>query len=122
MGARVYRDFRWGDVRDAGSLGLLFAFCFFAFIALALYAWIVRQAGCTQAQAIDPRYACPSGVHVATEWALIAAGIAIGAAAGVPALYSPRRWPLVVVVSLQVALIAVFAWIAQDAAFHVHLR
>ena len=74
LGDRVRQagNIRWSDIRVSGPLGLGYAACLLASEAIGLYDWIYRQAGCTNPQAHDPRYFCPSGEHVISLWLLIA--------------------------------------------------
>jgi hypothetical protein len=113
--------FRWADVRATGRLGFVWIGCCAVAGALALYDWLVRQAGCTQRQAHDPAYSCPTGVHVASIWGLLAATIVL-ALVGLQPVRRHRPQLLLPIILVQVGVIGGLAWVAHDPAFHVHLR
>jgi len=112
---------RWADVRGAGPLGFLWIGSYAVAAALGLYDWVFEQAGCTNPQAHNPAYSCPTGAHVASVWALLATTIA---SAFVGLWFMRRRRPhlLIPVILVQMALIGCLAWVAHDPAYHVHLR
>ncbi len=114
-------EIRWADVRGAGRLGLLWIGCYAVAAALGLYDWVFEQAGCTNPQAHNPAYTCPTGAHTASGWTLLATAIA-SAFVGLWAVRRRQPHLLIPVILVQVALIGCLAWVARDPAFHVHLR
>jgi hypothetical protein len=111
----------WSDIRAAGPLGFGWVGCYAVAVPLALYDWIIRHAGCTNRQAHDPRYICPSGAHFFSVWAVSAGMMAI-TLSGIWPLRRRRLHLLVSVIVVQVIAIVALAWIAQDPAFHVQRR
>lgn len=114
-------DVRWSDVRAAGLLGFAWAALYAVAAALSLYDWMIRQAGCTNQQAYDPSYACPSGARVFAVWAVLAGGMAT-AAIGLWPLLRRRPRGLVPVLVAQIVVIVVLVWIARNPAFHARHR
>jgi hypothetical protein len=112
---------RWSDLRGVGVLGFVWAGCYGVGAALGLYDWIVRRAGCTNAEDGDPRYICPGDARVFSVWGLLAALVTTGAV-GLYAIRVRRPRLLVPIVLVQVLAIVALAWIAQDPAFHVRRR
>jgi hypothetical protein len=120
-GTNLRVDVRWSDVRTAGPLGFAWVALYAVAAALALYDWIIRQAGCTNQQAGDPNYACPSGVRVFAVWAVLAAVMATSALGIWPILRRRPHW-LVPVLLAQILEILVLVWIARNPAFHARHR
>jgi hypothetical protein len=114
-------DVRWSDVRAAGPLGFAWAALYGVAAALSLYDWMIRQAGCTNQQAADPSYACPSGARVFAVWAVLAGGMATAATGLWPVLRRRPRW-LVPVLLAQIVVIVVLVWIARNPVFHARHR
>jgi hypothetical protein len=111
------RDVHWSDVRTAGPLGFAWMALYAAGAAIALYNWIIRQPACTNQQARDPNYACPSGIRVFTVWAVLAAIMGTSALGIWPILRRRPHW-LVPVILAQILVILVLVWIARNPAFH----
>jgi hypothetical protein len=109
---------RWRDIRGAGALGFAWVGLYVAGGALGLYDWIIRQAGCTNQEAHDPSYICPSGARVFLVWGVFAAlmGVTI---VGIWPVRRRRARLLVPIVAVQLVAVAVLAWFAGDPAFHV---
>jgi len=124
LGDRVRQagNIRWSDIRVSGPLGLGYAACLLASEAIGLYDWIYRQAGCTNPQAHDPRYFCPSGEHVISLWLLIAFTLVLGALVGLPAIRTHNKRDLAALAVTQLAVLGTLIWIAQESSYHVHLR
>jgi hypothetical protein len=112
---------RWSDIRAAGVLGLAWLGCYAVAFGLAINDWIIRRAGCTNQQANDPSYICPSGTHVFATWAAFA-GAVITAAIGLWPIRQRRFGLLVPVIVAQLVAIAVLAWIAGNPQFQVRHR
>jgi hypothetical protein len=121
LNARWRVDVHWSDVRAAGPLGFAWAALYAVAAALSLYDWMIRQAGCTNRQAYDPSYACPSGARVFAVWAVLAGGMATAAIGLWPVLGRRPRW-LVPVLLAQIVVIVVLVWIARNPAFHARHR
>jgi hypothetical protein len=120
-GINVRVDVRWSDVRTAGPLGFAWVALYAVAAALSLYDWMIRQAGCTNQQAGDPTYACPSGARVFAVWTVLAAVMATSALGIWPILRRRPRW-LIPVLLAQIVVIVVLVWIARDPAFHARHR
>lgn len=112
---------RWSDIRAAGALGIVWALAYAVGGALALYDWLVRQAGCTNTQSQDPSYICPSDARVFTVWGIFAATM-LATVAGVPAIRARRPYRLIPIILVQLLVIVVLVWIARNPAFHVRRR
>jgi hypothetical protein len=111
----------WGSIQAAGPLGFGWVACYPVGVALAIYDWAIRQAGCTNQQEHDSRYFCPSDAHVFSVWAF--AAVMVGAMLiGIGPVRRRRSDLLAVVLAVQRIAIVALAWIAQDASFHVHHR
>jgi hypothetical protein len=121
LDARWRVDVRWSDVRAAGPIGFAWAALYAVAAALSLYDWMIRQAGCTNQQASDPSYACPSGARVFAVWAVLAGAMATAAIGLWPILGRRPRW-LVPVLLAQIVVIVVLVWIARNPAFHPRHR
>ncbi len=121
LDARWSVDVRWSDVRAAGPLGLAWGALYAVGAALSLYDWMIRHAGCTNQQASDPSYACPSGTRVFTVWAVLVGMMAATAVGLWPILRRRPGW-LVPVLLVQIVVIVVLVWIARDPAFHARHR
>ena len=113
---------RWSDIRASGPLGLGYAACLLASEALGLYDWLYRQAGCTNPEAHDPRYFCPSGAHVVSLWLLVVVTVVVGALVGLPAIRTRNKRGLAAIAVIQLAVLGTLIWIAQEPSYHVHLR
>lgn len=120
--AETARHVRWSDVRRSGAAGLAYLAAVIVSEALGLYDWLVRQAGCTNQQAHDQRYFCPSGEHVFSIWLLFAGTLALAFLAGFPAVFSRSRRQLTLLAATQLAVVAALIWISQTASYHVHVR
>ena len=114
-------EFRWADIRAAGMIGFIWIGCYAVASALGLYDWVFRQAGCTNQQAHNPAYSCPTGTHVASVWGLLAIAI-ISAFVGLWPVRRRRPQLIIPIILVQIAVIASLAWVAHDPAFHVHLH
>jgi hypothetical protein len=114
-------EFRRADVRAAATLGLVWVGCYAVGGALGLYDWIGRQAGCTNQQAHDPTYSCPTGARVFSVWAMLAA-VMLVTAIGIWPVRRKRPHLLIPIILAQAVAIVVLAWVARDPAFHVHQR
>lgn len=92
-----------------------------ASVALGFYNWIFRRVGCTNQEAHDPRFYCPSSGHVITVWVPIAITVVIAVLVGRPAIRTGNKLLLMVLFFPQLAVAGLLIWIAQEASYHVHL-
>ena len=112
---------RWSDIQAAGPIAVAWLACYAAASGLAIYDWIIRRAGCTNQEAMNPRYICPSGTHVFTTWAAFAAA-AITSAIGLWPIRTRRYVLLLPIIVGQLVAIAVLVWIATNPNFRVQHR
>jgi hypothetical protein len=111
----------WSDVRAAGPLALVWEGCFAVGAVLGLYDWWVRPAGCTNLQANDPMYSCPSDAQVFSVWVLFASVI-LTTSIGIWPIRRRRTGLLIPIILAQIAAILALAWIAHDPTFQAHRR
>ena len=112
---------RWNDIPEAGALGFAWLACYAVAFGLAVYDWIIRGPGCTNQEAHDPSYICPSDTHVFATWAAFA-GVVITAMIGLWPIRQRRFGLLVPIIVAQLVAIAVLVWIAGNPEFHVRHR